>query len=156
MDEFNKEQLQPNKTSTKEYVYIGSTEPIKEYSSYKKAKTTAKVTSIVIAFIGASLVLGSVLSFTLFKDKITTEVEQFVVTPGIYSIGYDIVIKKTESKNLKLKLHSLYIDKSINLEKGETIGSFTELKPGTVYDISIQESNVVVLTKRITTYTEGA
>ena len=78
MEEFNKDQLNTKPLPKQEYSDIGTTEPIKEYSSYKKAKTTAKITSLVITIIGASLVIGSFLTFSFMNNKITTQVEKFV------------------------------------------------------------------------------
>ena len=155
MEEFNKEQLETNKLPKQEYSNIGSTEPIKEYGSYKKAKTTAKVTSLVITIIGAGLVLGSFLAFALTTNKVTTVVEQFNITSEINQVNYDIIISETKSDNLKLKLYNNYITETKSISSGETIGSFTQLVANTEYTISLLENNVIVKTEKIWTLKEG-
>ena len=154
MKEFNEDKLSVNKTSKNEYSDIGKSEPVKEYGSYKKAKTTAKVTSLVITIIGASLVLGSFLTFTFTYNKVTTTVERFDVTPGNEAVHYDIYISKTSAKSdqLILKLHDMDETRTVPLAQGTTEGTFSGLKAGTVYDISILEKNVLVATKKVTTY----
>ncbi len=156
MEEFNDKQAARNEIPKTDYSDVGTTEPVKEYSSYKKAKTVSKVTSIAITVIGASLVLGSFLTFALTFNKVTTEVNKFVVTPDVHEISYEIEITKSKSDNLRLKLHSQFIDKTVNLSIGETIGSFQVLTPNMQYEISILEKNVVVVSKTVTTYAEGA
>lgn len=154
MKEFNEDQININKTAKNEYSDVGKPEPVKEYGSYKKAKTTAKVTSLIITIIGASLVLGSFLTFTFTYNKITTTVERFDITPGNESVNYNVYISKTSAKpeQLILKLHGMYETRTVQISQGETTGSFSGLKAGTVYDVSILERNVLVATKKVTTY----
>ena len=155
MEEYNKDQLNTNKLPKSEHSDIGTTEPIKEYSSYKKAKTTAKVTSLVITLIGASLVVGSFLTFAFVNNKVTTKVESFEITAGINEISYDIVIAETKSDKLCVKLHNNYVTMTRNIDSGETIGSFTQLKPNTQYTISLLENNILVKSEKVLTLKEG-
>ena len=157
MEEYNKDQLATNKLPKQEFSDNGKPEPIEEFGSYKKAKKIGKITSIVITIIGASLVLGSFLTFTFINNKVTTVVEEFVVEAGGPDvIHYRVNISKTNSKDVKLKLHNVHTSMVKTLEEGETIGSFVGLVANTNYEISVLEKNVVVVSKRITTYTEGA
>ena len=156
MEEFNKDQAAKNEIPKGEYSVTGTTEPVEEYSSYKKAKKVSKVTSIAITVIGASLVIGSFLSFALTTNKVTTKVEKFIVEPSYHEINYTIKITETKSDSLELKLHSQFVDIRRTLTTGETIGSFKELTANMKYEISILEKNVVVASKSVTTYAEGA
>lgn len=156
MEEYNKDQLDTNKLPKSEHSDIGTTEPIKEYSSYKKAKTTAKVTSLVITLIGASLVIGSFLTFAFVNNKITTKVDSFEITAGVTDVSYDIVISETKSDKLILKLHNSYVTMTRDLSSGETIGSFTQLKSNTQYTVSILENNILVKSEKILTLKENS
>ena len=156
MEEYNNQQSPQNEIPKSDYSDIGTTEPVKEYSSYKKAKTVSKVTSIVITVVGAGLVLGGVLSFALSTNKVSTEVTTFVVTPDIHEITYEVDIAKSNSNELKIKLHSQFMDVTRNISVGATTGSFQNLTPNMQYEISILEKNTVVVAKTVTTYAEGA
>lgn len=155
MDEFNKQQTSSNEIPKAEYSSVGQTEPIQEYGSLKKAKTVSKVTSIAITVIGATLVLGSFLTFVISSNKGTTEIAKFELAPSAHEIAYEIEITKSKSDELKLKLHSQFVDRTINISIGETTGSFAGLTPNMKYEISILEKNTVVVSKSITTYSEG-
>ena len=171
MEEFNKQQAAKNEIPKTEHSDIGqpdsineysnaiNSEPIKEYGSYKKAKAVSKATSIAITIIGASLVIGSFLTFALTTNKVTTEVARFELQPEATSISYVVEIASSKSDALKLKLHGLYIDLIQNISVGENVGSFEGLVPDTKYEISIIEKDVIVgSSKSVTTasYTEEA
>ena len=151
MEDFNKEQVKSKPIQKEEYSSRGAKTVAPEYGVSKKAKKAAKATSIILTFVGAGLLLGSIFSFS-WTYRTTAVVEQFKLTAGVDFVDYDIVIKNMSTETLTLKIHNQFMSEERIIIMGQNTGSFTGLTSGMQYKISILEKNVLVKSQTITTY----
>ena len=150
MDEYNSEQLKTEPLPKEEIPTNSKKEKVEEFGTMKKAKTTAKVTSIVLTVVGISLIVGSVISIGL-STRTSTVVDRFDLVANETSIDYDISISKSNDERLVVKIHNQFMSRTTGIVIGENIGSFTQLEPGIQYTIAILENNKTVTSQKITT-----
>ncbi len=150
MEEYNNDQLKTKGIQNTGYSDNGSSPKPTEYGTIQKAKKVSKVTTVVLTVVGAGLVLGSIVSFSL-TYKPTAQVEVFNLIAESTKINYEIVISDMTPETVTLKIHNQFMSRTEQIVMGRTVGSFEELTPGVQYTISIIEKDVLVKRQNITT-----
>lgn len=150
MDEYNNDFQINNSVGKNEHSDIPKQKTAEEFGTIEKAKKVAKVTSIVLTVVGVSLILGSVISFTVLV-KTTAKVETFNLTAEATQINYEINITESKTEELTLKIYNNFMSRATTIGVGVTYGAFSDLTPGMEYKVSILEKNTVVKSQNITT-----
>ena len=155
IEEYNQEQLKPKKVQKQEYSATGTKSVYSEYGKIDNVKKVSTAIKITVTVIGAGLILASVGGFT-FGYKPTAKVSTFELTAGTDHIDYNVTISESKADSLIIQIHNQFIKRQEEITVGENVGSFTDLKPGMQYKISIIENKVLVTSKNLfTLYEQG-